>query len=691
MKAGYVIKKIIFSSGFQAGIPTIILLLFINPLVSQYTLTTKTTGNLTGQSVYSDMNSDSVSESVLTAKGNPYFYLSVRDIESRYYDQWNLKDSLTPSVSGVFFGDYDHDLIQEIYIFTFKRDSLFLNVNEMLQPNGTKMDRIFITKIAYIKGEVTSSLYPAGFFDQNNDGKDEMYFGITSGFAQDPRRLYYYDLVHKTIKSSQFTGIICLDPKMSDIDGDRKPEIFGTFSACGNFGVQVPFSDSSTWFMIFDEDLNFEFPPVEFPGYVNGLETVGYKKGDFNGYLLSHIPFGVDTTLLSARIIMCSADGKILRHRLYSDIGFSGYIRLVTTKSDSEERIYVIKDKVIELNDKLEIVRTVDLPLTSDYIITQSDLNGDSIDEFLFYSEREEKLVVYSDDFRKLADTRFKTPDNYWQTSQYSSKTQEHKLFVESGGYGFFIELKRNNFYYLGYLSSPGIYLLILFFIVVIKRINTFQVVEKESLKQRLVTLQLQAIKAQLDPHFTFNTLNSIASLIYLEDRELAYDFMNKFTQLLRSLINDAEMIYRSLGKELEFVTTYLELEKLRFGEKFNFEVLIGQDVSLSEQVPKLVLHTFAENAIKHGIMSRVEGGTLKISVEKKSKNLVLSIEDNGIGRKKAEGASKSTGKGLKLTGEFYDILNQINKKPIKHLMIDLYDENNEPSGTRVEVWVPVD
>jgi sensor histidine kinase YesM len=262
---------------------------------------------------------------------------------------------------------------------------------------------------------------------------------------------------------------------------------------------------------------------------------------------------------------------------------------------------------------------------------------------------------------------------------------------VDSGGAGFFVKLKRNNLYYLGYLTYPGIYFVILLFLVLVKRINTLQVVQKESLKQRLVTLQLQAIKSQLDPHFTFNTLNSIASLIYLEDRELAYDYMNKFTQLLRGLINDAEMIYRSLGKELEFVTTYLELEKLRFGEKFNYEIVIGNDVSLKEKVPKLVLHTFAENAIKHGIMSRPEGGALKINAEKQKKYLVLSVEDNGIGRKKAEGLSTSTGKGLKLTGEFYDILNKINKKPIKHLIIDLYDDKDEPAGTRVEVWVPVD
>jgi sensor histidine kinase YesM len=166
---------------------------------------------------------------------------------------------------------------------------------------------------------------------------------------------------------------------------------------------------------------------------------------------------------------------------------------------------------------------------------------------------------------------------------------------------------------------------------------------------------------------------------------------MNKFTHLLRGLINDAERIYRSLGEELEFVTTYLDLEKLRFGDKCAYQISIGEGVTRQEQVPKLVLHTFAENAIKHGIMSRAEGGVLKIKAERNRDYLVLSIEDNGIGRSKAEGLSNSTGKGLRLTGEFYDILNQINKKPIKHLIIDLHNEKGESVGTRAEVWVPVD
>ena len=97
-------------------------------------------------------------------------------------------------------------------------------------------------------------------------------------------------------------------------------------------------------------------------------------------------------------------------------------------------------------------------------------------------------------------------------------------------------------------MAYPGIYLILVLFIELLNRINTFKVVQKESLNRRLVTLQLQGIKAQLDPHFTFNTLNSVASLIYLEDRETAYDYMIKFTELLRGMLNDAERIYRSLG-----------------------------------------------------------------------------------------------------------------------------------------------
>ena len=312
------------------------------------------------------------------------------------------------------------------------------------------------------------------------------------------------------------------------------------------------------------------------------------------------------------------------------------------------------------------------------------DMNGE--EEIILYSDSEEKIVIYNTALKILAEAQIKI--NGWQArfSHLISKDQNPRLFVTSEDGNSYLDLIKNNFYYFGYLAYPGIYLLLVLFIGGINRINTRQVEQKERLNQRLLTLQLQGIKSQLDPHFTFNTLNSIAALIYLEDRQTAYDYLNKFTLLLRGMLNDAERIYRTLSEELEFVTTYLELEKMRFGEKFNYKIEIGEGISQREEVPKLVLQTFAENAVKHGIMPSENGGILRIIVIKEDDYLKLTIEDNGIGREKSSGQSMSTGKGLKLTKEFYEILNQINKRPIIHTITDLHNEtgsfNLEPGLT---------
>jgi signal transduction histidine kinase len=693
MKGGSILKKIIYSSFFLAAIPAIVIMLFLQPLGSKSRLQVEPVDKSSSINIYEDLNSDTVSEVIRSGKGTPYYHILVLDNDMSVYDQWNLLDSMDMDMSDVFFGNYDHDRYKEIYVFTYKDDSLFLNINEFFDHPGTKLDRLYITKIRVINNKVTSMIRPAGFFDTNGDGKDELFFSIQTGFGVEPRHLYSYDIIHNELKTSQLTGIICQFPKMVDADGDGRPEIFGLMGASGNSKTWYPFSDWSTWLMIFNDSLKLKFPPVEFPGLTNTLKIESYTKGVFKGYVVSHITGSADTTVIKPRIMFYSVDGKKLKERLYSDIGLNSRPQMVVLKTRNADRIYLMGKEIIELNDQLLVIKRVKSSFNTLYFNSYlEDINFDGENELLLYSAKEEKLVIYNAALNKIAETKLKGGIQMLRFSHFSSKDHENKTFLNAGGgYGYFLKLKSNNYYYLGYLAYPGIYSLFLLFIMLIKRINTLQVVQKESLNRRLVTLQLQGIKSQLDPHFTFNTLNSIASLIYLEDRQLAYDYMNKFTQLLRGLINDAERIYRSLGEELEFVTTYLDLEKLRFGDKFNYEIMIAEGVSQQEQVPKLVLHTFAENAIKHGIMSLAEGGILKISAEKKNDYLILSIEDNGIGREKAEGQSTSTGKGLKLTREFYDILNHINKKPIKHFIIDLHNQNGDSIGTRVEVWIPVE
>jgi hypothetical protein len=152
MKGDPIFKKIIYSSGFLAFIPALVVSLFLLPLGSKYTLLNEPALKFNGQYLYADLNSDSISESVYTENGTPYFFICAKDYNLHFYDQWNLKDSLNPLISDIFFGNYDHDRFKEVYIFTHKGDSLFLNVNELLDPTGTRLDRIFITKIGYLKG-----------------------------------------------------------------------------------------------------------------------------------------------------------------------------------------------------------------------------------------------------------------------------------------------------------------------------------------------------------------------------------------------------------------------------------------------------------------------------------------------------------------------------------------------------------
>jgi hypothetical protein len=691
MKAGPLLKKIIFSSWFMAIVPAFVVMLLLPSVNSRYRLEIQPVGNTSGQTMYADLNNDSVSEFIMEGKGIPYFHLLVMGSDSLIYDQWNLQDQIDLNMSHFFIGNYDHDRFSEIYVFTHKDDSLFLNINEFFESGGMKKERIFITKIGYLKGEVTSTINPAGFYDENQDGRDELYFSINTGFGLKPRSLYFYDIVNNVLKCSSFTGSICNSPAMVDVDGDNKPEIFGKFSGSGNQKSEVPFTDWSTWLMVFNEKLGFKFDPVEFPGYPSLLETVPYKTGDFSGFVLTNYIGSADTTIPESSVLLYTNDGRFVKSRKYRDIGFNLNAQLIVRRDDNNDRIFLLADNIYELDRNLNVVNTIKLDFKRYYRTFHTDVGEYLSDGYLLYSPEEEKLEAYNSRFSKLCEAKFNNQEEVWLFSTKLSGKNQKKLFLWTGSQSYFISLISNRLYYLGFLYYPLTYFAFVILIILTKKITTHQVIQRENLKQRLITLQLQGIKSQLDPHFTFNTLNSVASLIYHEDRQAAYDYMNKFTMLLRGMLNDAERIYRTLGEELEFVTTYLDLEKLRFGGKFNYEIIIGEGVTRKEQVPKLVLQTFAENSIKHGIMPCPSEGNIIISAVREANWLKLSIEDNGVGRKKAAGHSSSTGKGLKLTNEFYDILNQVNKRSITLKITDLFDKEGKASGTRVDVSVPVD
>jgi hypothetical protein len=496
MKGGSSWRRIFYSSWFLALFPAIVIALLLPRLGSEYKLIIEETGKQYSSDIYRDLNNDGITEAVRSGKGFPYYHILVMDNNLRVYDQWNLKEDFHPYLSDVFFGNYDNDAYEEIYVFTCKGDSIFLNVNEFFDPAGLKFERFFITKIGLVNNVITSVPFPAGFYDLNGDGNKELYFSIATGFALEPRLIYYFDIFNKELKSSQFTGVNCQSPRLVDSDGDNKPELFGLMSASGNYKTPTPFTDQSTWLMVFDEKLNFEFPPVEFPGLTNSLEIYAYKNSNFHGYIVSHNTGSADTSVLEPRIMIYSLSGQKLRERLYIDYGSGSQTHLTVLDGKQNDRIFVLDKELLELNNDLEIINRARSPFNSYFFDYIEDIDQDGEKELILYSFNEEKIAVFNTSLKKLAETDFKASAYLFNFSHFKSKDNRHKLYIANSENACFLEMKRNNSYYLGYLAYPAIYFVLVLFIMVINRINTIQVQHKENLKHRLLTLQLQGIKA---------------------------------------------------------------------------------------------------------------------------------------------------------------------------------------------------
>jgi len=168
-------------------------------------------------------------------------------------------------------------------------------------------------------------------------------------------------------------------------------------------------------------------------------------------------------------------------------------------------------------------------------------------------------------------------------------------------------------------------------------------------LQEQLAKAQLRALKSQLQPHFLFNTLHSISALM-LTDVSAADRMMTRLSDLLRMVLEDAGTQITTLSREVELVNCYLEIEKIRFEERLKVKFDIAPE-TLDALVPHLLLQPLVDNAVKHGVSKRLEGGTIHIEASVKDGELYLAVSDNGAGLSTAEMTS-AQGLGLRATRE---------------------------------------
>ena len=210
--------------------------------------------------------------------------------------------------------------------------------------------------------------------------------------------------------------------------------------------------------------------------------------------------------------------------------------------------------------------------------------------------------------------------------------------------------------------------------------------------ERRFAELQFKTLRNQLAPHFVFNALNAIGSSIYQNEKEKSYDFLQRFASLIRATLVHADKSYRTLNEELEFVRNYLDLEQFRFENKFEYSIQIQKEIDPDILVPKMIIQTFAENAVKHGLIQKSGKGLLSILLKTEPDCMEIIVEDNGIGRiESMKYNSNSTGRGMEIINEFITLFNRFNEKKIHFDVFDIYDDSGKIAGTRVIIKLPID
>jgi len=251
----------------------------------------------------------------------------------------------------------------------------------------------------------------------------------------------------------------------------------------------------------------------------------------------------------------------------------------------------------------------------------------------------------------------------------------------------------QRNYYLIG-----GV-ILLLIVIAVLSRLRYKRKRDKEQLttefKKQLAEAETKALRAQMNPHFIFNSLNSINSFVMDQKHEIASDYLIKFSKLIRLILDNSRSETISIEKELETLRLYVLLEAARFDHKFKCVYHVAEDVDTNSiKIPPMLLQPFVENAIWHGLMQKEGEGTITVEIKKVDEEFLnISITDDGIGREKAaELKSKSAthkSHGLKVTSQRIEMMNKLNSTGAQVHIFDLKDELGNAMGTKVELIIP--
>lgn len=308
----------------------------------------------------------------------------------------------------------------------------------------------------------------------------------------------------------------------------------------------------------------------------------------------------------------------------------------------------------------------------------------------------------------KLNEKWYETNNNVLNFSSLQNGNYNLQIIARTQNSGW------SNPYYLSFVIKPGftetIWFKAGFFLLVFSsalsilvwrmKQKTKKISEQLDLTERINSLKHEALSAMMNPHFIFNSLNSVQYLINHQRNEEANDYIAMMAKLIRKNLDSAGSGFILLSEEINRLKLYLDLEKLRFQEKFSYEIITGSDVNTdSTMIPNMIIQPFVENSLWHGIINSGNNGLLTISFLLEdieidsliSKSLIIKVTDNGVGIKEALKNKKEDhiSKGIHIIEERLRLLSTKLELPKPIILEDLSERNNKSHGTEVIISLP--
>lgn len=245
--------------------------------------------------------------------------------------------------------------------------------------------------------------------------------------------------------------------------------------------------------------------------------------------------------------------------------------------------------------------------------------------------------------------------------------------------------------------GSSGLFILSIVVLILIlsrSRVNAKRRISE--MNQRISDMTQANLRQQMNPHFIFNTLNSIQYYMYRHDKLATNVYLTKFSNLMRKVLENSQHTSVPLQDELDALNLYLELEKIRFKEKFDYEIHIDEEIdTIMYKVPTMLIQPYVENSICHGLIPAEEKGMIRVDLKLKKNYISCVIEDNGIGREAAMARKKNNNSnhhslGTQIVNSRLELVNALYGTNLKTLYTDLKNSNGEAEGTRVEIHIPI-